>query len=45
MYWKLDNLGSLLQDYCKEGNLGFSVVVYLRNKARLAQIKELEDML
>ena len=23
MYWKLDNLGSLLQDYCKEGNLGF----------------------
>ena len=33
MCWKLDNLGSLLQDYCKEGDSG------------LAQSMELEGML
>ena len=26
MYWKLDDLGYLLQDYCKEGNFGFQLL-------------------
>ena len=26
MNWKLDNLGSLLQVYCKEGNFGFQLL-------------------
>ena len=45
MCWKLNNVGSLLQDSCKEGNSGFQLLSFEELKACLAQSMELECML